>query len=158
MNPWTSNEWEKYLPQNRRRGLRFRFEPDIDPEVKRACMSFAKWLRSNFIFPLRVPVYMKAARRVRTRDKDNVCGVFFEPFDYKNEPYIRVSCGDYCELEKTRGKDNALAAILFTIAHELTHYFQWINKVKVTEKGSERQATNYARYIVNKYASTRDHP
>ena len=49
------------------------------------------------------------------------------------------------------GKDSALTAILSTIAHELTHYFQWINALKLTPIGQERQATNYARYILDEY-------
>ena len=56
------------------------------------------------------------------------------------------------------GKDSALTAILSTIAHELTHYFQWINALKLTPIGQERQATNYARYILDEYAETREHP
>ena len=49
-------------------------------------------------------------------------------------------------------------AILLTIAHELTHYFQWINALKLTPIGQERQATKYARYILDEYAETREHP
>lgn len=56
------------------------------------------------------------------------------------------------------GKDSALTAILITIAHELTHYFQWINALHLTPIGQERQATKYARYILDDYAETREHP
>lgn len=56
------------------------------------------------------------------------------------------------------GKDSALTAILLTIAHELTHYFQWINSLTLTSIGRERQATKYARYVLDDYAETREHP
>ena len=83
---------------------------------------------------------------------------FFFPFDTNDEPYARVATGDYFELLEKRGKDNALASILSSIAHELTHYFQWINGINLTEMGAERQATAYARFILDEYAETRKHP
>ena len=58
----------------------------------------------------------------------------------------------------TLGRDDALALILETIAHELTHYFQWINDIRLTEIGYERQAASYADYILDEYASVVDHP
>lgn len=86
-------------------------------------------------------------------------GTFWSMYDdYNIEPHIRVAAGDYMDLCHKWGKDSALTAILSTIAHELTHYFQWINALKLTPIGQERQATNYARYILDEYAETREHP
>ena len=157
---WTIENWTKNLGtiEERRTGLRLRFDAEVNEEVKTACNAFFKWLRSEYYFPLRIPVYIKSARRVRTRDGDRVCGSFFEPAEYTVEPYIRVAAGDYPELLASRGRDDALASILSTIAHELTHYFQWINGLELTDIGRERQATQYARYILTEYAETRDHP
>ena len=78
--------------------------------------------------------------------------------DYTVEPYIRVAAGDYLDLCEKWGKDSALTAILLTIGHELTHYFQWINALELTLMGMERQATKYARYVLDDYAETREHP
>ncbi|MCE0554415.1 hypothetical protein LQK80_24240 [Bacillus thuringiensis] len=47
---------------------------------------------------------------------------------------------------------------MFTIAHELTHYFQWINDIRLTRIGYERQATAYSGYIIDEYKETREHP
>ena len=86
-------------------------------------------------------------------------GTFWSMYDdYNIEPHIRVAAGDYTDLCHKWGKDSALTAILSTIVHELTHYFQWINALKLTPIGQERQATNYARYILDEYAETREHP
>ncbi|MNW01524.1 hypothetical protein D3C71_1971690 [compost metagenome] len=52
------------------------------------------------------------------------------------------------------GKDNALAAILNSIAHEITQYFQWINDKEYNEK----QAIMKANRVIYKYSQTRDHP
>ena len=85
-------------------------------------------------------------------------GTFFEPFLSSDEPHIRIATGDYNELENEVGKDNALASILLSLAHELTHYYQWINNIQLTPVGRERQAARYANYIIDEYASTREHP
>lgn len=161
MNLWESDNWSKYIDFSYewyRSGLRLRFEKGVDAEVKRACMDFCKWLRTQYSFPMRVPIYFKASEYVLTKSKEKVSATFFGPNNKKMEPYIRISTGDYYEMEKERGKDNALAAILGSIAHELTHYFQWIKDIKLTEVGEERQAKSYANKIVDEYAETRDHP
>ena len=92
-------------------------------------------------------------------DGDLVYGTFWSmDDDYTVEPYIRIAAGDYDELCIKWGKDSALTSILFTMSHELTHYFQWINSINLTLMGQERQATRYARYILEEYAETREHP
>lgn len=65
-----------------------------------------------------------------------------------------------CGFPNLHAKDTllALAATLSTIAHELTHYFQWINSLQLTPIGEERQAARYAGYILDEYAETREHP
>lgn len=96
---------------------------------------------------------------VKVIDGDKVYGTFWSMYDdYNIEPHIRVAAGDYMDLCHKWRKDSALTAILSTIAHEFTHYFQWINALKLTPIGQERQATNYARYILDEYAETREHP
>lgn len=87
-----------------------------------------------------------------------VSAVFFEPSNYYDEPYISIAIGDYDELLEQFGRDNAIAAVLRTVAHELTHYFQWINNIELTEIGYERQAVRFADLIVGAYAQTREHP
>lgn len=160
MHIWTITDWQRNLNDEtiRRTGLRFRYDKSVDPEVKRACTQFAQWLRSEYYFPLRVPVYVKGGKTVRTKDGENVVGSFFEPFSYSTEPYIRIATGDYDVLKNAMGKDNALATILATLAHELTHYYQWINNIQLTPIGRERQAARYSNYIVDEYSMTHEHP
>ncbi|MBR5139800.1 MAG: hypothetical protein IKV16_01975, partial [Clostridia bacterium] len=82
----------------------------------------------------------------------------FRPADRNREPYIKIATGDYAQLLEKRGKDNALAAMLYTLFYELTHYFQWLNDLDLTLIGEERQATNYSQIIMFAYSETRDHP
>lgn len=160
MHIWTITNWKKILKENksRRTGIHFRYDKTVDPEVKRACSQFARWLRLEYYFPLRVLVYVKGADTIRTKDGEKVVGSFFEPFSYDDEPYIRIATGDYDGLVQKMGKDNALATILASLAHELTHYYQWINNIQLTDIGRERQATQYSNFIVDEYSRTCDHP
>jgi len=153
-----SKDARQELKPNRREGLRLRCDKDLDPEVKRACKEFCAWLRKNYEFPVRVPVYLKSTEFIKARDGDYVSATFLGPFDRAEEPYIRVSQGDYANEVQERGQDNALASILHSIAHELTHYYQWLNKVELPEDKEEAQAVRQARCVIRKYAETREHP
>lgn len=157
---WTIENWKKNLNsiENRRTGLRVRIEKSVDDDLSSACKNFVKWLRKEYYFPLRVIVYIKGTRYIRTIDGDSVVGSFFEPDNYCTEPYIRIATGDYMELLTSYGRDDAMASILLSISHELTHYFQWINGLSLTTIGRERQATIYSHYIIDEYSETRDHP
>ena len=71
---------------------------------------------------------------------------------------LRIRTNDFSELCQEHGRKQALTSLLLTMAHELTHYFQWVNDLQLTEIGMERQANNYARKIIRAYAETRDCP
>lgn len=101
---------------------------------------------------------MKRSKKIRTIEGALVAATFFAPFEKNVEPYIRVATGDYIDDLNSCGKDNALAANLGSIAHELTHYFQWVNGLKLTQIGEERQANLYERFILDEYKETREHP
>ena len=159
MKIWSvSKEARREIKLDRRTGLRLRCDRDLNPEVKRACKAFCAWLRKNYEFPIRVPVYLKATEFIKARDGEHVSATFFGPFDRSEEPYIRVSEGDYVKDVEECGQDNALAGILHSIAHELTHYYQWLNRSELSEDKEEAQAVRQARRVIRKYAETREHP
>ena len=151
---WTIENWEQnidFMEEGHRTGFRLRFDSGIDPEVRRACKEFAAFLRKEYFFPLRVVAYIKNKKKIRAMDGDLVYGTFWSmEDDYTVEPYIRVAAGDYLDLCDKWGKDSALTAILLTIGHELTHYFQWINALELTPIGMERQATKLCKICVRR--------
>jgi hypothetical protein len=59
---------------------------------------------------------------------------------------------------KERGQDNALAAILGTIAHELGHYYQWFDDLELDDEEAEEGAENESEYMLDLYAQIREHP
>ena len=161
MHIWTLNNLEKYYKRsdgNFRSGVRLKFDTDVNPEVRRACKEFVAWLRTEYYFPIRVPIYIKSTEKIKARAGELVSTTIFLPDNKLVEPYVRVSTGDYDEMYKNLGKDTALAAILGSITHELTHYFQWVNDLQLTEIGIERQANKYVDYILDEYATIREHP
>ena len=160
MHLWKIDLW-KNNPQIRnakRKGIRFRFDASVHPDVRSAFLNFAEWLRLEYYFPIRIPVYVKGTKTIRTKDGCYAVGSFFEPYSFVDEPYVRIATGDYEKILNLWGKDDALASILSTLTHELSHYYQWINEINLTPIGMERQATRYSKIILNEYATTRDHP
>lgn len=141
-----------------RPGLILKCEASVDSEVKRACKEFCKWLRKKYDFPMRIPIYLKNEERIKAQDGDLATAIFSGPYYKYQEPYIKIAVGDYHKMLKKIDKDNVLAGYLCSIAHELTHYYQWLNDMELTEKKEERQAIRYSSLIVRKYAKTREHP
>ena len=152
MNVWTNRSWEKvYHDYTLRKGLRFRFDKYVNQDIRYECIRYGYWLRSNYTFPVRVTIYVKSKYRIKTADGDFVTGVFYEPYSRTQEPRIKIATGDYEELKRKHGENNALDAYFYSIAHELTHYYQWINNLELTEIGIERQAYRYSKLIAEKY-------
>lgn len=125
-----------------------------NPVVRRALIRFSRWLRTEFEFPVRVPVYLFPADHIIKRNGDRVSASFFAPDDCDDEPFVRIATGDYVALSKEYGRDNALAAFLHSLAHEIVHYRQWVETGDVWESGVCRKA----RKIVERFAQTVDRP
>ena len=153
MHLWHLCEYRKNdkLCQLPAAGLRLHIEKGVDPDIRKAFLGFAQWLRKEFFFPVRVNVYIKKAYRIQAKDGELVVGTFWESFAYNAYPYIRLATGDYEELKENRGEKQALLSILHSFAHELSHYYQHINALPQTPRGRERQATYYATKIVEAY-------
>lgn len=158
MNLWKIQK-ANHMASFDKTGLHLRVEQGVNPEVRRSCLSFSKWLREQYVFPVRVIIYIKKSYYISAQNGENVYGTCWRPFDKSKSPYIRISTGDYDELVVSKGQDNALATILFCIAMMLTHYYQWLNDINgLTEEEEELQAEKYAKKILSLYSQTRDHP
>jgi hypothetical protein len=79
---------------------------------------------------------------------------FFAPFNRMDEPYIRIATGDYEQLRATAGRNDALAAFICSLAHEVVHYQQWVAGEPVRERGVAVKA----RSILRRYSATVDEP
>ncbi len=124
------------------------------PEVRDAYVRFTKWLRRNYEFPIRVPVYLNSWERHVTVHGELASASFFGPFSPDVQPYIRIATGDYPDLRKERGRDNALASYLHSLCHEVVHYQQWAQTGEMSERGVWTRAAT----MVKRYSLTVDHP
>jgi hypothetical protein len=136
-----------------REGLRIRGHRG-DPEVRAALIRYARWLRGEYDFPVRVPVYLLPGTSLRTINGQLVAASFFAPWSRAEEPYIRIATGDYRELKAAEGRDNALAAVILSMSHECVHYQQWVETGNIWERGVARKALGMLR----RYSSTVGHP
>ena len=136
-----------------RSGLRIRGARG-NPEVRGALIRYAKWLRKNYEFPMRCPVYLFPSPTIITQDGEHASASFFGPYDRSVEPFIRIATGDYPDLLRIDGRDDALAAFIHSLSHEVVHYFQWCETGNATERGVDRKASK----MLDRYALTTDHP
>jgi len=113
--------------------------------VRIALIRYAAWLRKNYSFPVRLPVYLLAGERFDTIDRESVVSSFFAPFDRTEEPYIRIATGDFPSLKRNEGRDNALSAYIASLSHELIYYWQWLDTGAISEKGVARRAVEMLR-------------
>lgn len=151
---WDCTKWKKHyraIEYEGKDGLRLHFEKGVDPRVRALCLEFGKWLRQEYLFPVRVNVYVKKAERIRAKDGELVCGTCWRPASKFDTPFIKIAAGDFLKLCEQRGEEKALAEILLAIAHELTHFFQWMNDIELTPVGEERQANRYADIVASEF-------
>ena len=69
-------------------GVALHFEKGIDPEFRKLCISFLKWLRKNYCFPVYLNIYIKDCEKIRLMNGKMAYGGF-RYFDTK-PPYIRI--------------------------------------------------------------------
>lgn len=122
--------------------------------VRDALKRFAKWLRKEYDFPIRVSVYLNQHSSFITIEGEESTASFFAPYNRNVEPYIRIATGDYDELVDECGRNDALASYICSLAHEIIHYQQWIINGATTEKGVEKKAVA----ILRRYSETVDEP
>ena len=101
-----------------------------------------------------MPVYLSPHEEIRSIDGQLVSASFFAPWDRNLDPYIRIATGDYRQLRRKWGRDNALAAYIVSLSHEVVHYQQWVTTNEMHERGVIRRATSMMR----RYATTVDRP
>lgn len=109
-----------------RSGLRIHASK-VDTEIGNLFKAFAKWLRQNFEFPIRFPVYLSAKEKLKRKDGNNKVSFFFAPFDNNVEPYLSVATGDFKNLIIDVGKKNAQFSLLYSLALGVVRYQKWID-------------------------------
>lgn len=131
-------------------GLRLTFCSEIDQQDKQLCLKFCGFLRREFFFPIRVNISFIAQEKFKDPDDGhNYYGIFYSNSESQRKRYPRIFIAT-----KTHNKNDEYN-LLFTIAHELSHYFQWyfLEDEKRTDRSLEAEANKWAEYIVEMYYS-----
>ena len=83
MDIWKSEVWkDKYKDHNVRKGLRLKFDRGIDEKLKTGFKEYCRWLRSEYTFPIRVPVYVKNFKQTKNVKKIVFINSIFIRFEY----------------------------------------------------------------------------
>lgn len=131
-------------------GLRLHIHPNVHPFIRRELILFSKWLRLCYRFPVRVHVYIPNAKKILSRSGELCFGTCFIPDDPNDHVLIHIA-GGYKDTSDLQALQDFTWTTIGTFAHELGHYFQYINQVTLTPKGLEWQATYYAHKILDEY-------
>jgi len=148
MNLWQNFELKRNK-NTKSKGISLHFQVGIDPMLRRMYISFAKWLRLNYIFPVHINVHIINAEKIRLLDGQMAYGGFrWYP---KRAPMIRIAAAIEAELLTEYTKEEIYEQILSSLVHEISHYYQWFLELKQSTATSEHQA-NYFRYrIIDRY-------
>lgn len=154
MNPWTCTEYKKHYSESVRTGIRLRLEAGIDVTTRSLFIDFGKWLRKNYIFPIRINVYIKNCETVKLLNGKITYGAF-RWFGTYDEPYIRIPVKPDAQSISEYTSSEIREMALSSFVHELTHYFQWVNRLEQTNRSSEWQANYYRYRIIEQYCNDR---
>lgn len=141
------NEKEQYN-DSKVKGLRIIFKDGVSDEERRWCKDFCRWLSKNYWFPIRCRIIFWSQTKFRSQDKGCFCyGIFYSNEEYASRRY--PVCHIAIKFKNEKDKYDCL----FTIVHELTHYFQWyfFENEKKSKRSLEVTANKWARYIVGVY-------
>lgn len=162
MNPWKNRQWHEFYDNHQaaQTGLRLHFQQGINSVLRSVFLNFAGWLRINYPFPVRINIYIKNALSIKAMDGELVSATFFGPDHLLKFPYVKIAAGDHGSISGSSGEFgefNAICDRISSLAHELTHYFQWINGMDeyMSDRQSERQARYYQKTIVYDYLDDR---
>lgn len=137
--------------------VRLHFSKGVHPQLRKEIMLFLRWIRRVYVFPRKVDIQISDEMFVLTFLTDEqVSASIFIPDNERFNVLIRVSTGDYLSTVQNDGYRVAVCSILGSIAHELTHYYQWVKDPDC--RFNEAQARAKAVRIVSKYWDMRQNP
>ena len=147
------NLWQEFYIKNQKytenAGISFHYEKGIDEQLKRKYLDFANWLRKTYVFPVHLNVYVLNAEKVPLRNGQLVYGKFL--WYPKRTPIIKIPSAIEKDWLEEFTIDEIYDAILSSLVHELTHYYQWIKDLEQSDSTSERQANFYRYRIIDAY-------
>ena len=146
---WIEKKYRKeYLNSAKSNGIRYKFYGDFDEENKNKILNFIFFIRRNYFFPIRLNITFCNQEYFKHHiDNHKYCAAFYGMDDEKKNTYPRMSVAAKIT------KSNPLDDVLFAIAHEFTHYYQWyfLEEDIRTDRSLEIEANKWSAYILDEY-------
>lgn len=122
--------------------IKLSVRPTVNNLIAKKITNYIDWLSKNYDFPLPLDINITEAKFVyNSITVEKVFGTFYAPFDKEERSRIKISTGDFAQLMKLHGKEDAIFYILETISHEVQHYYQWVDDLDFDEEDAEYGAT-----------------
>lgn len=141
---WIDLKYKDFYLDNKPSGLYLYCDKSLDDNTLSQIKLFIAWLKKNYYFPIRCNVVMKNEKQFHSSKGDYYCqGIFFAPEDLSHAKLPRIYVASDTEFEY----------VVFTVAHELTHYYQWFffQDEKRSDRSLELEANKYAKWITYSY-------
>lgn len=140
---WIEKKYKKeYINSSKVSGIKSYFENGLDELIISKIKDFISFVRKRYYIPIRINIYFSNRNYyIHKEDKHKFYAVFFGENDEKY-PSIYIA-----------SKGNVIDDIIFALAHEITHYYQWyfLDEEKRTNRSLEIEANRWAYYIYNLY-------
>jgi hypothetical protein len=146
---WIEKQFKKeYINSAKNSGVRCKFSIDFNESARKEIENFIKFIRINYYFPIRLNIsFFEKTHFVSDVDGHKYYGIFYDG-DSAKKAYPKIHIAG----KLTKG--NPIYEILLSIAHEITHYYQWyfLEDIKRTDRSLEIEANKWAKYILHSYS------
>jgi hypothetical protein len=146
---WIEKQFKKeYINSAKNSGVRCKFSIDFNESARKEIENFIKFIRINYYFPIRLNIsFFEKTHFVSDVDGHKYYGIFYDG-DSAKKAYPKIHIAG----KLTKG--NPMYEILLSIAHEITHYYQWyfLEDIKRTDRSLEIEANKWAKYILHSYS------
>ena len=134
--------------------MRIRIEKGIHKRLREEYLSLIKYLRNKYIFPYRLNIYVVNKTKVKLMNGGMSYGKFH--WYISKDSYIVIPS----KIDKSRLDGYTLEdeyyAILGSLIHEISHYYQMCLDLKQNDKASEKQADYYRFKILEEWQDSFD--
>lgn len=148
---WIEKEERVFYDDSKLKGVRLFFGKGVLPEIRDEVKAFVSWLRKNYFFPIRCKIKIKGCSYFLADSENDKYsyGDFYYDKDDKEYPEIWIAAGR----NRRENLEKRKRRVLFMIAHELTHYFQWyfFEFEKRTDRSLEIEANRWGYYLLHEF-------
>lgn len=149
---WINIEFKDYYNDSSKQGIYLHFAKGINAEVRKNCIDFVNFLRKLYFFPIKCNIYFSNQTKFRSvRPKKYCYGIFFPNQELKKKTFPSIYVPSKFIDRKNETLEEYIYSVLFTIVHEITHYFQWyfFADKKRSDRSLEIEANVYGRYLLD---------